>query len=233
MLSVCQRQALLRYFQLMSEAPSLFEARYYRKLILDRVALEHFAAENDVIIGVVAETPYCFFIVDVVESGNQADIVRFPYQRVVYKAQLRGGTNVVVVGKISAVGFAELGRIALVRQERHATGLSHLELPRGFGEVGLSGVENALNELRSETGLVGREAFFIGSTFTDTGLTDARVDFFQVSVVGQTERDPENSEAIQRVELLTEMEIAAAVRAGDIRDAFTVQAVTFMKIGSL
>ncbi|MBM4821024.1 MULTISPECIES: NUDIX hydrolase [Streptomyces] len=212
----------------MNRVPGLFQDRQRRRIVLDKERLKNFVTQSDVPLGVTAETPYSLFIVDLVESTDGHRVIAYPYQRVVYKAQLCGATNVVVIGRLANEELGEIGSIILVRQERHATGRFHLELPRGFGEVGLSGLRSALHELKSETGFDGNTAFRKGSTYTDSGLTDARVDFYEVPVIRRTEPDPDCGEVIQEVQLLAESELVSKVRAGSITDSFTVQAVALL-----
>jgi ADP-ribose pyrophosphatase len=225
-----QTRALDAYETLMSEQPGLFVGRTARPIVQDREVLEAYAAENDVILGVAADTRYVLFLVDLVESRlPDGGVQRHPYLRVVSRAQLQGGVNVVVLATIADSSLGPKGSIVLVDQERHALGTCETELPRGFGEHGLSGETNALRELEDETGFVGDHAELLGVTNTDTGVTDAKVSFYHVPVVRRTAARPEIEEAIGRVRLVAPDELWKLIRSGDIRDSFTLQALALFE----
>jgi ADP-ribose pyrophosphatase len=99
-------------------------------------------------------------------------------------------------------------------------------VPRGFGEVGLSGEANALKELREETGYIGEHAELLGSLNTDSGLTDSAVSYYHVPILQKGAAKPETEEAILKVSLQSRQDIWKAVRAGEIKDNFTVTALS-------
>jgi ADP-ribose pyrophosphatase len=221
-----QRQALDAYQALIIERPGLFADRTARPIVRDPKVLAAYAAEHNVVLGVAADTPYVLFIVDLVESGlPDGGMRRHPYLRVVSRGQLDGGVNVVVLATIENSSLGTLGSIVLVDQERHALGTCETELPRGFGERGLSGEANALRELEAETGYVGAHAYLLGTTTTDSGLTDAMVSFYHVPVVRSAMRRPETEEAIRSVHLATREQVWKGILSGSIRDSFTLQAL--------
>jgi ADP-ribose diphosphatase len=225
-LSEHQRKALDAYEALIEKHPALFEGRNERPIVRDRKLLAAYAAKQGVVLGVSAETPYALFVVDLVESRRRdGHVRRHPYLRVVSCAQLDGGVNVVVLGTIEDPLLGKRGDIVLVEQERHALGTHETELPRGFGEPGLSGEENALHELERETGYVGDRANLLGATASDSGLMDEIVCFYHVPVLQRTERRPEMEEAIRRILLATPVEAWNSIKSGAIRDAFTLQAL--------
>jgi ADP-ribose pyrophosphatase len=233
-LTAHQSQALDAYEALMVKHPGLFRDRIIRPIEKDRALLEAYAAEHDVVLGVAADTPSVIFIVDLVIS-RRADggVLRHPYLRVVSRAQLAGGFGVVVLATIENPLLGPQGSIVLVEQERHALGARVTELPRGFGEAGISGEANALRELEEETGYIGDHARFLGSTAVDSGLTDSKVSFYHVRVMRSTSRRPEVSEAITGVRLATREELLKHVHSGEISDSFTLQALALYEICSL
>ncbi|SDG51917.1 ADP-ribose pyrophosphatase [Sinosporangium album] len=229
MLTQHQREALDQYFELKDRYPKLFEERNSRPITLDRRALQSYAEKHGIVLGVAAETPYVLLLVDLVSTTRpDGSIFEFPYFRTIYRKQLEGATNAVVLGTIANPDLGPEGAIVLLGQERHATGSRHVELPRGFGEQGISGEENALKELREETGFVGRadSVTLLGETFTDTGLTDARVSFYHVEIVDRGSESTEAFEVKKSVELVSEKELWNRIRDGDMTDAFTIQAMT-------
>lgn len=222
-----QRQALDAYMALMAAQPALFSGRRARPIVRDRDALAVFAREHGIVLGLVADTPFVWFIVDLVESPRPGGgVLRHPYLRVVSRAPLDGGTNVVVLATIDDASLGSVGDIVLVEQERHALGTVELELPRGFGTSGISGEVNALRELEEETGYIGEHARHLGTTCTDSGLTDGTASFYHVPVLRRAKQSAETEEAIVGVHLASRAEVLSRIRSGAIRDAFTVQAMT-------
>ncbi|MBC7911127.1 MAG: NUDIX hydrolase [Pyrinomonadaceae bacterium] len=229
MLTQRQQEAISDYLDFTRIYPQLFSPRALRRIISDRTSLEQYAEEHGVVLGVAAETPHAYFIVDLVET-NRTDgtKVQYPYLRLIYRKQLEGAVNTVVLGVIANAELGAIDSIVMLRQERHATGLFHLELPRGFGEVNLSGEQNALKELREETGYLGERAKILGATYTDSGVMDAMVAFYYVPIVGKLEAMPEVGEAIDEIQIISIAELWEKIRSGEVTDSFTVQALAFL-----
>ena len=221
-----QKEALSSYYQLMVDYPVLFKSRNQRLIIRDPQVLESYAAHEGVVLGVAATTPYVYFVVDLVESKlKNGAVYTHPYLRVIYLGQLKGGANVVILATIQNAALGEPGNIVLLQQERHAIGSNEIELPRGFGEAGFSGEENALKELREETGYIGDKAYLLGSSYTDSGLSDAKVFFYHIPVIGRQPEFLETQELINKVYLLSVEEIWNQISLSQIRDGFTLQAL--------
>lgn len=226
MLTALVTYALDKYFQLTNNYPQLFASRSDRSIILQRETLEDYARNNDTILGLVAETEYTYFIVDLLEKRDSTgNLTRFPYQRLVYKKQLEGAINSVVLGVIENGELGHVKTMVFVVQERHATGKKHLELPRGFGEIGLTGEENALAELKEESGYIGETATLLGKTYTDTGMTDAEVSYYMVPVIGRLEASPDQKESIAEVRLISFNETRRLITQQEITDGYTIQAL--------
>lgn len=230
-LTAHQLEALDAYEALMTKRPDLFAGRIERPIVKDRASLAAFATEHNVVLGVTVDTPFVLFIVDLVESrSTDGSVRRHPYLRVVSRAQLDGGVNVVVFATVENASLGPQGSVVLVDQERHALGACVAELPRGFGEPSLSGEANALRELEEETGYIGDHADFLGSTATDSGLTDSRVSFYHVRVTRGGARRPEVGEAIKGVRLATREELWRDIQDGNIYDSFTLQALALYEM---
>ena len=73
-------------------------------------------------------------------------------------------------GAVVIAALDDGGRVALVRQYRHAVGGELLELPAGTLEPGEPPAETAVRELREETGLVGGRWEPLGSFFSSPGF---------------------------------------------------------------
>lgn len=229
-LSEHQRSALDAYFDLLADRPELFENRLSRPIIRDRRQLETYAARHGVVLGVAADTPFLLLVVDLVSVRATAGRpTRQPYLRVVSRAQLVGGVNVVVVATIESPALGAVGSLILIETERHALGTTELELPRGFGEADSSGEASALRELAEETGFQGDRAHLLGSTFTDSGITDSSVSFYHVAVVRRAPARPEPGEAIGGVVQRGLGEVWSAILSGEIRDSFTLQGVALLQ----
>jgi ADP-ribose pyrophosphatase len=219
-------QALDWYFQLKREHPSLFVQRALRRLVLDQKELRAFAVENGTALGVTFSNPYVIVVVDLVESRTvDGRTIRYPYFRTIARKQLDGGFNVVIIATIADAALGRPGDIVLVEQERHATGRTELELPRGFAEAGLNAAENACKELTEETGFVGLEVTLLGKTLVDSGQTDNMVHFLHIPVIAKNAAAPEAHEAISGIRLMSRAELWSAFGSGLIRDGFTLQAI--------
>ncbi|MBI3670375.1 MAG: NUDIX hydrolase [Acidobacteria bacterium] len=229
-LTAHQQEALDEYDNLVAHYPEAFAIRQRRPIVLDRRTLETFASEHRVVLGVAATTPYVYFVVDLVQGRDVLGEKNFyPYLRIIYRKQLEGGVNTVILGTIAEPSLGQVGDVVLVDQERHATGVVETELPRGFGEPELTGEENALRELREETGFIGEQAHSLGTTLTDSGVTDARVSFYYVPIVARCAPNSETSEAITRIRLASLEVVWQEIISGRTRDSFTVQAIALFE----
>lgn len=229
-LTVHQQQAIDDYFDLLQKYPELFSPRLLHPIVYDRHRLEEYASSHNVVLGVAAQTPLALFVVDLVEAeSSTGDILEYPYFRVVNQKQLKGAMGVVVLGTIANADLGTIGDIVLIEQERHSTGFFHFELPRGFGELDLTAEQNALKELKEETGYIGEKAQFLGWTYTDTGIGDTRVFFYQVPIIEKADATPEISEAIRGVKLISLSELQERIHSGEITDGYTVQALSLFR----
>ncbi|MEL6855083.1 MAG: NUDIX hydrolase [Cyanobacteria bacterium J06607_13] len=227
-LTTHQKAALSQYRQLMAEHPHLFTERTLRKIVRDFDVLEAYAADNGTVLGVAAATPYSRFVVDLVESKRpDGTVYRFPYQRLLSVGQLQGGTNVVVLATIENQKLGEIGSVVLLEEERHATGTIEAGLPRGFGEAGLSGEENALKELQEESGYVGEKVSLLGSAYIDTGVTDSKIYYYHVAITDYQPETAGHEEGLVNVSLISLNDLWDKVRSGQLRDSFTLQALAF------
>ncbi|MCG8688661.1 MAG: NUDIX hydrolase [Desulfobacterales bacterium] len=230
-LSKHQNESIRKYFEFKRMHPEYFKKRKFRKIITETEVLKNFAIEHDVAIGLSAETPYFYLVTDLVQgAGQNSQTITYPYLRLIYKNQLNGVNGVVILGTIENEKLGVPGSIVFVQQERHATGKSHLELPRGFCEKGMSREENARRELLEETGFIGEKSKLIGTTYSDTGLTDNKVSFYHISITDQSSFDPEVEEAISEVKIMKKKETMDKITKGIITDGFTIQALMFFDL---
>lgn len=229
-LSEHQREALAAYGELLRARPGLFGGREQRPVVRDPSVLEEFAREHRVVLGVAAATPYLWLVNDLVRSrDSRGNPVLHPYLRIIappeWTSDDQPGGGSVVLATIAGPGGEAEDEIVLVEQERHATGGPELELPRGFAVPGVPPADQALAELRQETGYTGSRADLLGTTLTDSGTSDRSVSFFHVPVTGRAASAPETGEAIARTVTVPRSELWNRIEAGTVRDGFTVQAL--------
>lgn len=229
-LSAHQRDALTAYYRLFDSHPGLFSGRERRPIIRDPETIAAYAKDHQVVLGVVASTPYLWLINDLVRSQvASGETLLHPYLRIIAPPQTGPGlppaAGSVILATIPPSSAEASERIVLIEQERHATGSLELELPRGFAEPGMSAADQALAELRQETGYLGEQVHLLGTTLSDSGTSDKSASFFHVPVTGQEAETHESSEAITRTVLLTRADLWKRIESGEVRDAFTVQAL--------
>src|SRR5262249_20199236 len=221
-----------RYSQVMNKWPQLFEnppdARY--EILLDPSLVAE--AESDERgrlqarslpeswshTGVVYEDPYLIVVRDAVRRPD---------------GQL--GTYVRTFPASGSAGAAVLplleDKIVLLQHFRHATRKWHLEIPRGYGEVGVSATELARQELREEIEADADNLIHLGAFHTNTGTASDQVELFlaQISALGS----PQTSEGIGAIEIRTPYQVARLIHWNEaseslatITDSFTIGAFT-------
>lgn len=116
------------------------------------------------------------------------------------------------------------GQIVLLRHARHATRTSHLEIPRGFGELGVSAADQARQELYEEIEAEVSELFDLGIFYSNTGASADCVSLYlaKLSSIG----NPQFSEGISGIRISPSAEVAEEIRSGKINDSFTIGAFT-------
>ncbi len=154
------------------------------------------------------------------------DAVRFPNGLLgIYSRIVRDGVPGVIILPVHQE------QVLLIRHFRHATRTWHLEIPRGYGEEGLSSEENAQRELSEEIGATISRLVSLGQAYPDTGALSEYNTFFyaEVETYGAIEAD----EAI--VELLPTpiLEFERMIRENEIEDGFTITAYGLAKAQGL
>lgn len=149
------------------------------------------------------------------------DIYRLPSggETVRHRVRVGGGRTGVVV-------LARRGDdILLVRQWRPTISRWAWELPRGFGET--DPVSDALRELVEEAGLVGSAAAVVAYLDVDSGTLESEVAIVEVSVQGDAPLcpSPGGDGEIAAARWWSPHEMAQAIRAGELRDGFTLAAL--------
>lgn len=113
-------------------------------------------------------------------------------------------------------------RIVLLRHFRHATRRDHLEIPRGYGCVGVNAEDSARRELLEEIGGRARQLFPLGALTWNSGLSNGAADLFfaELNEIGQ----PERAEGVMDILLLEPRRVEEMIASGEIADSFTLGA---------
>lgn len=154
------------------------------------------------------------------------DAVRFPNRIAgTYIRIVRDGVPGVIVFPIYQ------GQILLIRHFRHSTRTWHLEVPRGYGEEGASGEENARRELKEEIGATISRLVALGQAYPDTGALSEYNNFFyaEVESYGTVEAD----EAIVELIPTSIADFERMIRDNEIEDGFTLAAYGLAKAKGL
>ncbi len=172
-------------------------------------------------IGIILEDPYILVIRDLVEFP---DGKKNGYIRLVNNATLNNAKGVVILPQIE-------NKIVLLHQFRHSTRSWHFEIPRGFGESGLSPKQNAEKEILEEICGKIHNLTDIGIMHSNTGLevNVVQIYFAVLDSLGKTNI----SEGIDGYQLVTTDEFELMISKGDITDAFTITAYARAKLRGL
>jgi ADP-ribose pyrophosphatase len=226
------REQRSRYSQIKEKWPELFVNRpdaSYRILDSPELVAEAEATEEEnlrgrgmpaawSLTGVAYEDPYLIVLRDAVRRPD--------------------GSMGTYVRTMPASGFAGVavlplcrGKIVLLRHFRHATRNWHLEIPRGYGEAGVSATDQAAQELREEIEADITSLVHLGPFHSNTGTATDQVELFLAEI--STPGAPQQAEGISDIEFRTPYQVAQLIR-GDagtgplapITDSFTIGAFT-------
>ncbi|MFF3242406.1 NUDIX hydrolase [Streptomyces sp. NPDC002870] len=129
-------------------------------------------------------------------------------------------------GRTGVVVLARRGDdILMVRQWRPAVGRWAWELPRGFGET--DPVSDALRELAEEAGLAGSAGAVVAYLDVDSGMLENEVAVVEVMVPADAPLRPDSvgDGEVADARWWSPDDIAKAIRAGELRDGFTLAAL--------
>ena len=204
-----------RYIRLAEERPEDFVQSDRLEIVWDEETVERFEKDSGRKIGVIYESDYHILVVDLVREGERI----FAYERLLLKQS----------GAIVAIPRYK-GKFILLRQYRHALRSEQYAFPRGFGEPGVSALENVKKEISEELGTQ-REAvhniIHLGQVVADSGVCGGCADVFACDV---EEWDvPVNYEGILSALLLSEKEFTEYIEAGKINDGYTLSAFCLYK----
>jgi ADP-ribose pyrophosphatase len=172
-------------------------------------------------IGVILNDPYIAVVRDLVEFS---DGHRSGYFRIINRADLEGGQGVAILSEMN-------NRYLLIRLFRHPTRCWSFEVPRGFGEPGVSAENQARNEIYEEVGGEISELFDLGLYFSNTGLEANKVKLFFAKL--KTVGSPSEAEGIRNILWVSLGELEAMIAKSEILDGFTIATYTRAKLRGL
>jgi ADP-ribose pyrophosphatase len=120
------------------------------------------------------------------------------------------------------------GQLLLLLNYRYPIGEWVWELPRGYGEVGQTGLQSAERELAEETGLRAARFVELGFVYPNTGLLATRVCVVLAEDVSGEIR-LEADDAIVDSRWATQQDLATEIAAGQLRDAISLSALLLLR----
>ncbi len=173
-------------------------------------------------IGVLVSDPFIVVLRDLIEFP-EGDLQG--YIRLYNRAYLEEGAAGVVMLPILN------GKVLLLHQYRHATRSWHFEIPRGFGEAGVSAKEQATIEIIEEIGGEIKELIELGLYHNNTGLEGNPIFLFlmRMAFVGKTNFE----DGADKLRLVTIKTLERMIASGEITDGFTIAAYTRAKLKGL
>ena len=126
-------------------------------------------------------------------------------------------------GAAAVVAVDAEGRVALIRQFRHAAGGFVWELPAGvLDHPGESPAECAGRELVEETGLRAARLTHLTTIFTTPGFTDERIHLFLAQDLSEEAHAREDDEVITEIARPPLREALGMIRRGEIVDSKSI-----------
>jgi len=216
------------YFALMKSRPEFFRSENAPlKIVRDETEILNWQIEQKGTppeyseIGILSQDLYVMTLRDLVEMPDGR---KFGYTRVIHFANLSGKYGVIIFPVLE-------NRVLLINHFRHSTRQWHLEVPRGYGETGLSSEENAFNELAEEVGAKTLGLISLGTVYPETGLESQKVDIFLANLISV--KSPNANEGIESFVWLTVPELEEWIANEKITDGFTIAAYTKAKLKGL
>jgi ADP-ribose pyrophosphatase len=224
----------MEYFDFIKKYPEHFsneDAPY--KLILDPDKIRAWQEEmksnemeenffpNRSAIGVRFEDPYIILLRDLIEFPDGS--LR-GYSRVFFKGSLMGGVGVAVLPTMQ-------GKVLLIRNYRHSFRSWLWEIPRGYGEPGISAEENVRRELKEEIGATCESIHDLGDLHPNTGLENLSARLLLAFITDPGKCDL--NEGISNYQLISIEEMERLIATGEIADSFAIAAFTRARLRKL
>ncbi|HXV37195.1 MAG TPA: NUDIX hydrolase [Myxococcota bacterium] len=121
-------------------------------------------------------------------------------------------------GAAAIVPFASERDVLLIRQYRHATRGTILEVPAGKIDPGEAPIDTAARELEEEVGQRARRIEALGSIWTTPGFTDEKIHLFAGFELEPADSRPEDDEIIESFRIALDDALQLIWR-GELTDA--------------
>lgn len=131
-------------------------------------------------------------------------------------------------GSVGILPLLPRNRVLLIRQYRHAVRQTIWEIPAGTIEAGETPEECARRELEEETGYRAESLKPFFDCYVAPGYSMELMHLFLARDLKETERRPEEDEIIS-VEHVTEKRAFRMIELGQIRDAKTICALSYLR----
>ena len=135
-------------------------------------------------------------------------------------------------GGVFVIAEDKNGSIYLVKQYRYPTKEYILSLPAGYIDPKYSLAENALKELREETGIVAGNVEMIGEFFPVPGLLSSKIVVFLATQLDLSNfgKDLDPDEEISETKNFTQKEIQNLIKSDKIKCGITLAALNIYLI---
>lgn len=166
-------------------------------------------------IGVLSEDQWFYVVRDMVEfpDGHVAGYIRW-----INRKSQEGGFGVVLVCR-------QKDKYLLIKKFHHEDRAWSWEFPRGFGEPGLTAIQNARKELMEEVGV--KKAKFKHLTTVRSG--DGGLSIFLVDIDEKQKITVETGEGITKYKWVSGSSLDLLVKKGELQDWYSLWGYTLAK----
>lgn len=126
-------------------------------------------------------------------------------------------------GSTMVIPITETKKVLLVNQYRYLNQRESLEFPCGSIQTEISAEENAIKELREETGFSGKQIEFIGKFSPYSGVSNEMCSVFMATKLFSSPLDSDDTEDFELLEY-SPSQIDEYIRNGKIWDGMSIAA---------